>query len=62
MSTPKLRYLTIRRAAGEIRQNYYFFADLRDGTGTELNSNEGVLQWFPLEETAGLEDIMIIYT
>lgn len=43
------RYVTLRRA-GELRQNYYFFARLPDGTGVELHSDEGKLQWFPMEQ------------
>lgn len=27
----RLRYVTLRRSRGEIRQNYYFFADLKNG-------------------------------
>lgn len=50
-----LRYITLRRTAGEIRQNYYFFADLPDGLEMELHSSEGILKWFPLEEISGLE-------
>jgi len=51
----ELRYITLRRTGGEIRQNYYFFADLPDGMETALHSCEGILKWFPLEETAHLE-------
>lgn len=50
-----LRYITIRRSNGEIRQNYYFFADLRNDIDIELKSNEGILQWFALEELRDLE-------
>ena len=42
----KLRYITLRRTKGEVRQNYYFFADLRKDVSTELTSNEGKLKWF----------------
>lgn len=45
-----LRYVTLRRSKGEIRQNYYFFADLKDGTNEEFSSNEGVSRGFPLSE------------
>lgn len=51
----KLRYVTIRRSNGEIRQNYYFFADLKRDINIELKSNEGILQWFGLEELYDLE-------
>ncbi|MDE6567604.1 MAG: NUDIX domain-containing protein [Lachnospiraceae bacterium] len=50
-----LRYVTLRRSKGEIRQNYYFFADLKDGTSEEFSSNEGVSRWFPLSELTSLE-------
>ena len=50
-----LRYVTLRRSKGEIRQNYYFFADLKDGTCEEISSNEGVSRWFPLSELTSLE-------
>ena len=51
----KMRYITIRRSKGEIRQNYYFFADLRSDIDIKLESNEGTLQWFELEELRDLE-------
>ena len=44
-----LRYVTIRLKNGELRQNYYFFADLIDDT-KEIISNEGNLEWFQMEE------------
>ena len=40
-----LRYITIRLINGEIRQNYYFFARLKQNT--DLVSTEGVLRWVP---------------
>lgn len=45
----RLRYVTLRRAKGEIRQNYYFFAKLKDGSDETFVSNEGIMRWFPLE-------------
>lgn len=50
-----LRYVTLRRAKGEIRQNYYFFADLKDGIDKSFSSNEGVSKWFHLSELESLE-------
>ena len=47
-----LRYITHRLAKGEIRQNYYFFARLKQER--ELTSNEGVLRWIPFEEVPDL--------
>lgn len=49
-----MRYVTLRRTAAEIRQNYYFFAELPDGMERELDSNEGILKWFRLDEVDGL--------
>lgn len=50
-----LRYITIKRTSKEIRQNYYFFAELKEDVSEDLNSNEGTLKWFPLEEIGSLE-------
>lgn len=50
-----LRYVTLRRTKGEIRQNYYFFADLKEQAGTDPVSNEGVSRWFSLEEIRSLD-------
>ena len=46
-----LRYITLRLKNGEVRQNYYFFADLKDGE-KEIVSNEGNLQWFSIGSLA----------
>lgn len=51
----RLRYMTLRRSKGEIRQNYYFFADLKNGVREEMVSNEGISKWFPLSELTSLE-------
>ena len=48
-----MRYVTMRLKNGEIRQNYYFFAELREGFEPQ-ESNEGKLQWFRLDELAAL--------
>ena len=45
-----LRYVTLRLKNGEIRQNYYFFARLREDFDRPLSSNEGTLRWFTLRE------------
>lgn len=50
-----LRYLTVRRTAHEIRQTYYFFAHLKEEAGEEFSSEEGNLQWFPLDGISGLK-------
>ena len=50
-----LRYITLRWTNEEIRQNYYFFAELKDTVGDNLISNEGICQWFSLQESLSLE-------
>ena len=51
----QLRYITLRRTKGEIRQNYYFFATLKETAPSDLSSNEGVEKWFPTDEINMLE-------
>lgn len=55
ISNLQLRYVTLRRTKGEMRQNYYFFADLKDGIDEGIISNEGISRWFPLSELKSLE-------
>lgn len=43
-----LRYITHRLTQGEIRQNYYYFAKLKQSAA--LSSTEGQLQWVPYEK------------
>ena len=50
-----MRYITLRRAKGEIGQNYYFFAELKEDIQDELVSDEGILKWFELEEISELK-------
>ena len=40
-----MRYAMQRLKNGEIRQNYYFFADLKDGVRLSLDTGEGTAQW-----------------
>jgi len=47
-----LRYITHRLVGGEIRQNYYFFARLKEER--ILNSTEGNLRWVLNEEIPNL--------
>ena len=47
-----LRYITHRLKNGEIRQNYYFFARLKENR--TLSSTEGNLEWVRYEDTAAL--------
>lgn len=51
----QFRYVTLRCTKGEIRQNYYFFAELKDTVDENLHSNEGVCKWFSLEKISELE-------
>jgi len=55
LSDISLRYITLRRTNGEIRQNYYFFANLKDEYLTGLVSDEGDLKWFELSEISELQ-------
>ena len=48
-----LRYITHRLMGQEVRQNYYFFARLKEER--ELTSTEGRLRWVPMEEIPQLE-------
>lgn len=49
----RLRYITHRLTGGEIRQNYYFFARLREER--PLTSTEGTLRWVPYGQIPALE-------
>ena len=49
----RLRYITLRHTAREVRVNYYFFAEL-ENCGKELISNEGELAWFAENEISTL--------
>jgi len=40
-----LRYVTFRLKNGEIRQNYYYFADLCENTQINMECSEGELRW-----------------
>ncbi|MBQ8549597.1 MAG: NUDIX domain-containing protein [Lachnospiraceae bacterium] len=55
LSDISLRYITLRRTNGEIRQNYYFFANLKDEYLDGLVSDEGDLKWFDLSEISELQ-------
>ena len=49
----KMRYITLRLKNGEVRQNYYFFAKLREER--ELVSTEGQLHWIRFEDIPALK-------
>ena len=48
-----LRYITLRLKNGEIRQNYYYFAQLKEEK--TLKSTEGILRWVPYAQVPTLE-------
>ena len=50
----ELRYICIRNKLGEIRQNYYFFARLKNSE-LSLKSNEGNLKWCNFDEIKTLD-------
>lgn len=45
-----LKYITLRLKNGEIRINYYFFANLKEGIEVTQTCNEGFLEWFLLDD------------
>lgn len=49
-----LRYVTLRLKNNEIRQNYYFFADLKN-PHIKISSNEGNLEWADFDKAMLLE-------
>ncbi len=49
ISEPSLRYVTLRYKKSEIRQIYYFFAQLKN-KDINITSNEGKLNWFKYNE------------
>ncbi len=55
ISNLALRYVALRRVKGEIRQNYFFFADLSPNVTGELTSTEGICRWFELSELPALK-------
>ncbi|MGC2873811.1 NUDIX domain-containing protein [Ihubacter sp. mB4P-1] len=46
----QLRYVTLRLKKGEIRQNYYYFATLREDVELTMESEEGRVCWIPFDE------------
>ena len=46
----RMRYIALRNVNGEIRQNYYFFADLKPEHYTLFTSNEGKCRWVDYAE------------
>lgn len=52
ITTPALRYVTLRCTGGEIRQNYYFFAELRDPDRMVISNEGTILACLPEEALA----------
>jgi len=50
-----MRYAMQRLKNGEIRQNYYFFADLKEGREIALDTKEGRAQWVKIGEVLSKE-------
>lgn len=50
MEDIRFKYVTIRLKKGEIRQNYYYFANLKADVELSLESDEGKLRWVPLNQ------------
>jgi len=48
-----MRYVALYRINGEIRQNYYFFAEMADEAC--LSSSEGDLHWFDFSQALSLD-------
>ncbi len=46
----KLKYVTLRNKNNEIRQNYYFFADLNNENLHLKDCNEGILEWVEISK------------
>ena len=46
----RLRYIGLRNAGEEIRQNYYYFANVRPEKAEGLASNEGQCRWVAYED------------
>ena len=45
----RLRYITLKRKGDEVRQHYYYFAELLPGAEPQP-STEGISSWVPLAE------------
>ena len=54
ITPPELRYITLRLKNGEVRQNYYFFAQLNRADRTLPACNEGELKWVPINQAMHL--------
>ncbi len=50
-----LKYIALRRTNNEIRQNYYFFAELKESVTSNIVSNEGKCRWFDNADVLSLD-------
>lgn len=50
-----LRFITLCLKHGEVRQNYYFFASLAEGSHVHLYCEEGLPEWIFLRHLMDLE-------
>ena len=50
----RLRYIALRQKNGEIRHNYYFFANLKPGAEVDLTCDEGIPKWVDYADVCGL--------
>ncbi len=55
ISKIELRYITLRLKNDEVRQNYYFFANIQEDVTVSLDCDEGKPEWVPLEKVNELE-------
>lgn len=46
----KFKYITLRAKNCEIRQNYYFFADLKENAVLKTDCSEGKLEWVDYDD------------
>lgn len=46
----QLRYITLRLKNNEIRQNYYFFADIQNRNIQLSECDEGILEWINFDD------------
>ena len=46
----KFKYITLRCKNGEVRQNYYFFANLKENAVLKTECTEGNLEWVSIDD------------
>ena len=46
----KFKYITLRCKNGEVRQNYYFFANLKENAVLKTECTEGNLEWVNVDD------------